>query len=345
MCIRDRHLLKLFAQIAEIELALAHLIGRAHCLLGVDIGGGFLHQRYDVAHAENAAGDARRVEFLQRVELLAGADQLDWLVGHRAHGQRGAAALSMRAVTNKPIKLIGTGEKLDALEEFDPARVAGRILGMGDIVSLVEKAAANIDAEKAMRAADKMRKGKFDLGDLREQLQQMQGMGGMSGLLGMMPGVAKMKNQIANAGLDDKLVKRQMAIIDSMTPQERRNPDILKASRKKRIAAGSGTTPEAINKLLKMHRGMSDMMKAMGSGKRGPLAGLGQMMGFGSAMPTPEQMAEFAKRMPPGAQLPPGMPGLPPTMPKLPPNMPGLPGLGGKFPGLPSGLPGLGKKK
>jgi signal recognition particle subunit SRP54 len=219
---------------------------------------------------------------------------------------------------------------------------------MGDIVALVEKAAANIDAEKAMRAAEKMRKGKFDLGDLREQLQQMQAMGGMGGLLGMMPGVAKMKNQIANAGLDDKLVKRQMAIIDSMTPQERRNPDILKASRKKRIAAGSGTTPEHINKLLKMHRGMADMMKAMGGAKRGPLAGLAQAMGFGSAMPTPEQMAEMAKNMPPGAQLPPGMPGLPPAMPKLPPNFlgtPGLPGLGGKFPGLPGGLPGLGKKK
>ena len=283
------------------------------------------------------------------VKLAHAFDQRVGLTGivlTRVDGDgRGGAALSMRAVTNKPIKLIGTGEKLDALEEFDPARVAGRILGMGDIVSLVEKAAANIDAEKAMRAAEKMRKGKFDLGDLREQLQQMQGMGGMSGLLGMMPGVAKMKNQIANAGLDDKLVKRQMAIIDSMTPQERRNPDILKASRKKRIAAGSGTTPEAINKLLKMHRGMSDMMKMMGSGKRGPLASLGQAMGFGSAMPSPEQMAELAKKMPPGAG---GMPGLPPGMPTLPPNFPGapgLPGLGGKFPGLPGGLPGLGKKK
>jgi signal recognition particle subunit SRP54 len=254
----------------------------------------------------------------------------------------GGAALSMRAVTNKPIKLIGTGEKLDALEEFDPARIAGRILGMGDIVSLVEKAAANIDAEKAMRAAEKMRKGQFDLADMREQLNQMAAMGGMSGLLGMMPGVAKMKNQIANAGLDDKLLKRQMAIIDSMTPRERRNPDLLKASRKKRIAAGSGTTPEAINKLLKMHRGMADMMKAMGSGKRGPMAGLAQAMGFGSAMPTPEQMTELAKKMPGGAS---GAGGLPPTMPTLPPNIPGLPGLGsGKFPGLP-GLPGLGKKK
>jgi len=258
---------------------------------------------------------------------------------------RGGAALSMRAVTNKPIKLIGTGEKLDALEEFDPARIAGRILGMGDIVALVEKAAANIDAEKALRAAEKMRKGKFDLADMREQLQQMQSMGGIGSLMGMMPGIAKMKNQIANAGLDESILKRQVAIIDSMTPQERRNPDILKASRKKRIAAGSGTSPETINKLLKMHRGMADMMKMMGSGKRGPLAGLAQAMGFGSAMPTPEQMAELAKKLPPGAQLPPGMPGLPPATPKLPPNFPGLPGLGGgKFPGLP-GLPGLGKKK
>jgi signal recognition particle subunit SRP54 len=205
----------------------------------------------------------------------------------------------------------------------------------------VEKAAANIDAEKAARTAERMRKGHFDLGDLREQLTQMQSMGGIGGLMGMLPGVAKMKNQIANAGLDENVLKRQVAIIDSMTAQERRNPDILKHSRKKRIASGSGTTPEAINKLLKMHRGMADMMKAMGSGKRSPLAGLGQMMGFGGggAAPTPEQMAELAKKMPGGL---PGSGGLPPGMPTLPPNFPGLPG--GKFPGLP-GLPGLGKKK
>ncbi len=262
---------------------------------------------------------------------------------------RGGAALSMRAVTGKPIKLIGTGEKIDALEEFDPARIAGRILGMGDIVSLVEKAAANIDAEKAMRAAEKMRKGQFDLTDLKEQLRQMQAMGGLGGLMGMMPGVAKMKNQIANAGLDDTLLKRQIAIIDSMTPQERKNPDVLKASRKKRIAAGSGTTPEAINKLLKMHRGMADMMKAMGNQKRGPMAGIAQAMGFGGgksgSLPSAEEMhklAEQAKAAQGGGSLPPTMP----AMPKLPPNFPGLPGLGGKFPGLPGGLPpGLGKKK
>src|SRR5262245_8317462 len=257
---------------------------------------------------------------------------------------RGGAALSMRAVTGKPIKLIGTGEKLDALEDFHPARIADRILGMGDIVSLVEKAAATIDAEKAMRTAERMRKGAFDLNDLKEQLEQMQKMGGLGGLMGMLPGIAKIKNQLANANIDENVIKRQIAIVDSMTPKERRNPDILKASRKRRIAAGSGTTPEAINKLLKMHRGMADMMKMMGGAKRGPLAGLAQAMGIGSAMPSPEQLAEMAKNMP-GGQLPRGMPGLPPTMPKLP-NTPGLPGLGGKFPGLPGGLPpGFGKKK
>jgi signal recognition particle subunit SRP54 len=259
---------------------------------------------------------------------------------------RGGAALSMRAVTGKPIKLIGTGEKLDALEDFHPSRIADRILGMGDIVSLVEKAAANIDAEKAARVAEKMRKGSFDLGDLRDQLAQMTKMGGMAGLMGMMPGMAKMKNQIASANLDDRVLKRQMAIIDSMTPKERRNPDLLKASRKKRIAAGAGTKVEDVNKLLKMHRTMADVMKAMGGGaKRGPLAGLANMMGFGGGMPSPEEIAKLAEKMPGG--LPPGMPGLPgagglPPMPGGLPKLPGLPGLGGK---PPIGFPGFGKKK
>jgi signal recognition particle subunit SRP54 len=259
---------------------------------------------------------------------------------------RGGAALSMRAITGKPIKLLGTGEKLDALEDFYPARIADRILGMGDIVSLVEKAAATIDAEKAARVAAKMRKGAFDLADLREQLAQMQQMGGMSGLMSMLPGIAKMKTQLAERNLDEKVLKRQMAIIDSMTPGERRNPDVLKASRKRRIAAGSGTRPEDINKLLKMHRTMADMMKAMGGAKRGPMAGLANMLGFGSGMPSPEELAKLAEKMPGG--LPPGMPGapgLPPKMPGLPPNFPGLPGglpgLGPKFPGGFPGLPGF----
>jgi signal recognition particle subunit SRP54 len=254
---------------------------------------------------------------------------------------RGGAALSMRAVTGKPIKLIGTGEKLDAIEDFYPQRIADRILGMGDIISLVEKAAATIDAEKAARVAEKMRKGAFDLSDLRDQLAQMQTMGGMTGLMAMLPGVAKMKNQLAERNLDETVLKRQVAIIDSMTPQERRNPDVLKASRKRRIAAGSGTKPEDINKLLKMHRTMADVMKAMGGAKRGPMAGLANMLGFGGGggAPSPEQMAELAKKMPGASGLPPNFPGSPGGLPS------GLPGLGPKFPGGLPGLPGLGKKK
>jgi signal recognition particle subunit SRP54 len=255
---------------------------------------------------------------------------------------RGGAALSMRAVTGKPIKLIGTGEKLDAIEDFYPQRIADRILGMGDIISLVEKATATIDAEKAARAAEKLRKGAFDLADLREQLTQMKNMGGMSGLAAMLPGIAKIKNQIAERNLDDKLLKRQVAIIDSMTPKERRNPDILKASRKRRIAAGSGTRPEDINRLLKMHRTMADLMKAMGGAKRGPLAGLANMLGLGGGMPSAEQMAELANKMPGGL---PGAGALPPHRPGLPPNFPGLPGGMPKFPGGLPGLPGSGKKK
>ena len=238
---------------------------------------------------------------------------------------RGGSALSMRAVTGKPIKLIGTGEKLDAIEDFDPARIAGRILGMGDIVALVEKAAATIDAEKAARVAEKMRRGAFDLADLREQLTQMQNLGGMSGLMTMLPGMGKIKNQLAERNLDEKVLKRQMAIIDSMTPQERRNPDVLKASRKRRIAAGSGTKPEDINRLLKMHRTMADVMKAMGGAKRGPMAGIANMLGLGGGlpgglgggMPSPEQMAKLAEKMPGG---------LPSNMPGLPANFPGLTG-------------------
>ncbi|MBI3435460.1 MAG: signal recognition particle protein [Proteobacteria bacterium] len=288
----------------------------------------------DALSGQDAVNLAR--SFDQRVGLTG-------IVLTRVDGDgRGGAALSMRAVTGKPIKLVGTGEGLDALEEFHPARIADRILGMGDIVTLVERAAATIDAEKAARVAERMRKGAFDLNDLREQLGQMQQMGGIGGLMGMLPGIAKMKNQAMAANLDERLLKRQVAIINSMTAKERRSPDVLKASRKKRIAAGSGTKVEEINRLLKMHRTMSDMMKAMGGGKRGPLAAFGNMMGLGGGAPSPEQMAKLAERMPGGI---PG--GLPPAMPGLPAKFPGggLPGLGGpKLPGL-GGFPGLGKKK
>ncbi len=271
---------------------------------------------------------------------------------------RGGAALSMRAVTGKPVKLIGTGEKMDALEEFHPKRIADRILGMGDIVSLVEKASETIDAEKAAAMAKKMQSGKFDLDDLADQLRQMQKMGGMGGIMGMMPGMGKMQGQMAAAGFDDKTFSRQIAIIQSMTPKERSNPDVLKHSRKKRIAAGSGTDAAAINKLLKMHRQMGDMMKAMGGkGKGGGMMrglmggmankmGLGGMMGGGmpdlSSMDTKQlealkKQAEAAGMG--GGGMPRGMPG----------GLPGLPG-GGGLPGLPGGrglpgLPGLPKGK
>ncbi len=265
---------------------------------------------------------------------------------------RGGAALSMRAVTGKPIKLIGTGEKMDALDDFDPSRIANRILGMGDIVALVEKAAQTIDAEKAQRMAEKMRKGKFDLDDLAEQLAQAEKIGGIGGILGMLPGVAKLKDQIAAANLDDRILKRQRAIILSMTPQERRNPDILKASRKKRIAAGAGSTVEQVNKLLKQHRGMADMMKQMGGAKRGPMGKMAQMFGLGGGMPqpTPEQIEAMQKQL--GGQLPPGVPQLPEAPPSgafgPKPGVPGMPGLGGpKLPGLGGGFNPFqfGKKK
>jgi signal recognition particle subunit SRP54 len=249
---------------------------------------------------------------------------------------RGGAALSMRAVTGKPIKLLGTGEKLDGLEDFHPERIAGRILGMGDVVSLVERAAANIDAEKAQKVAAKMRKGEFDLDDLADQLRQMQKLGGMSSILGMLPGIGKMKKQLDASGLDDKMFKQQVAIIGSMTKQERRNPKILAASRKKRIAAGSGTDVSDVNKLLKMHRQMADMMKMVSKGK----GGLGKLFGLGGGMPEPTpEMIEAAKagKLPgmPGGGLPGGMPGLPGGLPRLP----GMPGGFGGLPGLP------GKKK
>jgi signal recognition particle subunit SRP54 len=176
---------------------------------------------------------------------------------------RGGAALSMRAVTGAPIKLTGSGEKLDALEDFHPERVAGRILGMGDIVGLVERASETIDKEEAEKLAAKMAKGTFDLEDYASQLKQITKMGSLSGILGMLPGIAKVKAQLKDANLDTSILKRQAAIISSMTVKERRTPDLIKASRKKRIAAGSGTSVQEVNKLLKQFDDMSTMMKRM----------------------------------------------------------------------------------
>ncbi|MDD3445321.1 MAG: signal recognition particle protein [Zavarzinia sp.] len=200
---------------------------------------------------------------------------------------RGGAALSMRAVTGVPLKLMGLGEKLDALEVFHADRIANRILGMGDIVSLVEKAAETIDQQEAEKMAAKLAKGKFDLDDLSQQLKQMRKMGGMQGMLAMLPGVAKMKDQLAKANIDDKAIKRQEAIISSMTPKERKNPQIIQAKRKIRIANGSGTSVQDVNKLLKQHQQMADMMKRMAKlGKKGLMrGGLGALFGGSGGMP------------------------------------------------------------
>jgi signal recognition particle subunit SRP54 len=194
---------------------------------------------------------------------------------------RGGAALSMRAITGAPIKLTGSGEKLDALEAFHPERVASRILGMGDIVSLVEKAAETIDKEEAEKLAAKMAKGKFDLEDYANQLKQISKMGSLSGIMGMLPGMGKIKEQLNGANLDTKILKRQAAIISSMTVKERRDPDIIKASRKKRIASGAGATVQEVNQLLKQFEQMTTMMKRMNKlGQKGLMrGGLGALMG------------------------------------------------------------------
>jgi len=276
---------------------------------------------------------------------------------------RGGAALSMRAATGKPIKLIGVGEKMDALEDFHPSRIADRILGMGDIVSLVEKAAEHVSAEDAQKMAKKLKKGTFDFEDLRAQLLQMKKMGGMGGLMAMMPGMGQMKKAMAGANIDEKVFDRQVAIINSMTKKERAAPDLLNASRRKRIAAGAGVDVSEINKLAKQHRQMADMMKKVGKGGMGALGGMmggkmGQMMGGMGGMPDlskmdPAQLEQMARQAGIDPSQLKGLPGAGAPAPKaLPSDVgallkssggPALPGFGGapRFPGL----PGLGKKK
>ena len=230
---------------------------------------------------------------------------------------RGGAALSMRAVTGKPIKFVGTGEKLDGLDVFHPGRVAGRILGMGDVVSLVERAAETIQQEEAEALAAKMAKGQFDMNDLRAQLQQMQRMGGLGALAGMLPGMKKMQGAMAQSGIDDRILVRMDAMISSMTPKERAKPELLQAKRKIRIANGSGTTVQEVNKLLKMHQEMSTAMKKIR--KMGGMKGLGALFGKGGGL---------------GGLLGGG-------------GLPGMPGAGaaGGMPSLPPGFENLLKKK
>ena len=243
---------------------------------------------------------------------------------------RGGAALSMRAITGKPIRFVGLGEKMDALETFDASRVAGRILGMGDIVALVEKAQQVLEVEQAERMMKRFQKGLFNMNDLRGQLEQMQKMGGMSSVMGMMPGMAKMAKQAEAAGYDDKVVRHQIALINSMTKKERANPDLLQASRKKRIAAGAGLDVSDLNKLLKMQKQMADTMKKLGKMGKGGLMkqAMRAMTGKGGGLPDmenldPAKMAEAQKML---------------ADPK---------GLGGQLgrAGLPAGLGGLFGKK
>ena len=220
-------------------------------------------------------------------QSFAGQVDLTGVILTRMDGDaRGGAALSMRAVTGKPIKFAGTGEKIDAIEPFHPSRVAGRILGMGDIVSIVEKAAATIQEEDAERMAARMAKGQFDMNDLRMQLKQMQNMGGIGALAGMIPGMKKAKAAMASSGMDDRVLLRMDAMIGSMTPKERTRPDLLNAKRKIRIANGSGVQVQDVNKLLKMHQEMERAMKQIK--KMGGVKGLGALFGkggLGAAMP------------------------------------------------------------
>jgi signal recognition particle subunit SRP54 len=258
---------------------------------------------------------------------------LTGLILTRADGDgRGGAALSMRHVTGLPIKFLGAGEKIDALDVFDARRVAGRILGQGDVVALVEKAAQDLDVAEAERMAKKLAKGQFDLNDLAAQLNQMQKMGGMQGIMGLLPGVQKVKKQIAESGVDDSIFRRQQAIIGSMTKLERKKPDILAASRKRRIAAGAGVDVAEVNRLLKQHRQMADMFKAMSKDGGKGMARMAAMMGGGD-------MAKL-KAMGGGKLAQPdqtsagGLGGLP--------GLPGLPGSGGGGDAKPNLLSGLG---
>ena len=257
-------------------------------------------------------------------QSFGGQVELTGVILTRMDGDaRGGAALSMRAVTGKPIKFAGTGEKLDAIEPFHPSRVAGRILGMGDIVSMVEKAAATIDAEEAERMAERMGKGQFDMNDLRTQLKQMQNMGGIGALAGMLPGMKKAKAAMASSGVQDKVLVHMEAIIGSMTPKERARPELLNAKRKIRIANGSGTQVQDVNKLIKMHQEMGKAMKQIK--KMGGLKGLAAMFGKG----------EFGGGAMGGGGMGGGMGGG---------GMPSLPGLGGSSVGLPANLGDLLKK-
>lgn len=301
-----------------------------------------------MAEVAEVAQVARPVETILVADSLTGQDAvrtakafherlpLTGLILTRADGDgRGGAMLSMRAVTGLPIKYLGAGEKVDALEVFDARRVAGRILGQGDIVALVEKASQELDQAKAEKMARKLAKGQFDLDDLMGQLQQMKRMGGLQGIMGLLPGVAKMKAQMADANIDDRMISRQEAIISSMTKAERKKPDLLNASRKRRIAAGAGVEVQDVNRLLKQHRQMADTVKALSRGGPKKMQQMAAMLGgVGGGGPGGADMARL-KAMGGGRMAEPSAE----EMKALQDRLAGLGG--GQMPNLPGGLPGL----
>jgi signal recognition particle subunit SRP54 len=333
--------------IAKRAMSAARLQG--YDVLILDTAGRTTLDEAMMSEAAEIARIAKPHETLLVADALTGQDAvrtakafherlpLTGLVLTRADGDgRGGAALSMRAVTGLPIKYLGVSEKIDGLDAFDAHRVAGRILGQGDVVALVEKASQDLDVARAEAMAKRLARGQFDLDMMAEQLAQMKRMGGMEGLMGMLPGVQKMKKQIAESGVTDKSVDRQAAIIGSMTKAERKKPDVLQASRKRRIAAGAGVDVAEVNRLLKQHRQMADAFKMMSKGGGRGFAQMAQMLGGGgggadrlkslgggklNAMPSEQEIQDFAAKMQQGGG------------PKLPGQS--LPGLGG---GLPPGF-------
>ena len=328
------------ADIARRALSAARLGG--FDVLILDTAGRTTLDEAMMSEAAEIARIATPAETLLVADSLTGQDAvrtakafherlpLTGLVLTRADGDaRGGAALSMRAVTGLPIKYLGTGERIDALDVFDARRVAGRILGQGDVVALVERAATDLDQAKAEAMAKRLAKGQFDLDMLDDQLSQMERMGGMEGLMGMLPGVQKAKKQIAESGMNDKMIRRQRAIIGSMTKLERRKPDVLAASRKRRIAAGAGVDVAEVNRLLKQHRQMQDAFKMMARDGGKGFARMAGMMGGGGGM---DRMKALGGGRRPEQQQPSG--GTLPGLGGPAPNPNALPGLGG----LPSGF-------
>ena len=303
------------AEIAKRALTAARLGG--HDVLILDTAGRTSIDEDMMLEAAEIARLAKPAEILLVADSLTGQDAVETarrfharlaltgLVLTRADGDgRGGAALSMRAVTGLPIKFLGVGERPEALEAFDARRIAGRILGQGDIVGLVEKAAAQVDIDQAEKLARKLAKGGFDFDDMANQLGQILQLGGLKGVMGMLPGAQKLKSQINPAALDDRQVRRQIGVIRSMTKAERRKPDLINGARRRRIAKGAGVEVAEVNRVLKMHRNMADMAKAMGRGKLpmglGPVAGLS-----GGRSPSPEMLRQAVKSLP---GLPQGLP-------------------------------------